>query len=53
MTSFSQGYKMEYNIIVFTWLICVSWDNIENINFKLAENLNRQESKRIGTVTAS
>lgn len=38
MTSFSQGYKMEYNIIVFTQLICVSWDNIENINFKLAEN---------------
>lgn len=30
---------MGYNIIiVFTWLICLNWDNIENINFKLAKN---------------
>lgn len=40
MISFSQGYKMEYNIItVFTWLICLNWDNIENINFKFAKCL--------------
>lgn len=40
MISFSQGYKMEYNIItVFRWLICLNWGNIENINFKFAKNL--------------
>lgn len=31
---------MEDNIItVFTWLICLNWDNIENINFKFAKSL--------------
>lgn len=39
MISFSQEYKMKYNITVFTWLICLNWNNIENINFKFAKNL--------------
>lgn len=39
MISSSQGYKMEDNITVFTWLICLNWDNIENINFKFAKSL--------------